>query len=263
MPWVAAHNTRFNEGSANANKNALMIADFLCRHGFSAMSAAAILGNIQHEGMMNPWYWEEYNTPTQNYFETHLSEFVKVGYGLFQFTSPNKYINVNNVGLAGYAPHFSDVQGNASDGNAQMLFFNSDIHTGDWSSNQYGYYAPSFLDSSIAGFSKDISEFYPTPVNDFIAGKAAGQTIQEQIENLTGCFELQYEAPSEEPPDPDVPGDVGYRAKWSYWTRVYSAYYYYDFIKDRFDWPDSGGSSFSGSFKLMMYLKPIWKRRIF
>lgn len=257
MSWIARQNTKFLEGTTEADNNAMLIAEILCNNDFSAKSAAAVLGNIQHEGIMNPWYWEENQTPTENYFLTHQSEFDTVGYGLFQFTNPNKYINQNNSSLEGYGPHFTDVQGLPSDGNAQVLFMLEDIQTGDWSSNQFGYYAPSFLDSNIAGFSKDISVFYPTTADDFIAGIAAGNTDEEQIENLTGVFELQYEAPSEEPPDPNVPGDVGYRAKWSYWTRVYSAYYYYDLIKDAFPWQDQSG------FKLMYYLKPYWKRRRF
>lgn len=255
MPWIAGHNTRYNEGTSQADNNAMMIAEILCNNGFSAMSASAVLGNIQHEGIMNPWYWEENNTPTQIYFETHQSEFDTVGYGLFQFTNPNKYINSANSGLDGYAPHFSDVQGNASDGNAQVLFMLEDIRTSDWSTNQYGYYAPGFADSTIpsgpglAPFSKDISVFYGTSVDDFIEGIAQGSTIEEQIENLTGVFELQYEAPS-------MRADQNYPAKKSYWSRVYSAYYYYDLIKDAFAWQ---GQS---RFKIFMYLRPWWKGRI-
>lgn len=258
MPWVAGENARYNRGTSQADDNAMMIADILSQNGFSAMSTAAVLGNIQHEGIMNPWYWEGPYTPTQSEAENWpVSEKQKMhGYGFFQYTPYDKYINPANSQLTGYAPHFRDLQGNASDGNAQILFMLQDIMTSNWSTNQYGYYAPSFLDQSIAGFSKDISEFYGTSVEDFIAGVANGNTEEEQIENLTGVFELQYEAPSEEPPDPDVSGDVGYRAKWSYWNRVYSAQYYYDLIKDAFTWE---GQS---SFKLFMYLKPWWKRRV-
>ena len=235
-----------------------MIADILSQNGFVAMSAAAVLGNIQSEGGMNPWFWEGPYTPTQSEAEAwpDAEKQSGHGYGFFQYTPYDKYINSANSSLSGYAPHFRDVQGNASDGEAQILFMLQDIFTSNWSSNQYGWYAAAFNDPTIPSgpgltpFTKDISVFYPTPVEDFIAGIAYGNTEDEQIENLTGCFELQYEAPGLDP-------DQNYPAKRSYWNRVYAAYYYYDLIKDAFPWSGSSG------FKFYMYQKPVWKRRIF
>lgn len=261
MPWIAGENAHYAEGSPEATNNAMMIAKFLCGRGFSVLSASAMLGNFQHEGMMNPWYWEDRYTPSE--YEASMwppqEAQSRHGYGLIQYTPYYKYVNQQNASLAGYGPHFRDVAGLPSDGNAQLLFMMGDMHTGNWSSNQYGYYAGVFADPTLPSgpgvipFSKDISVFYPTPVEDFIKGVAEGRTAEEKIENLTGVFELQYGAPANEPPTEADP--IGYIAKRTYPTRVYSALYYYDLIKNAFPWKDTS------SFKIMMYLKPNWKRR--
>ena len=92
---------------------------------------------------------------------------------------------------------------------------------------------------------KDISVFVNQTQQDFIAGNAVGADDYEKIENLTGTFELQYEAPGAQ------------AAANTYYLRVYDAQYYYDLIKDAFPWAGSSG------FNIYMYLKPNWKRRRF
>lgn len=248
MPWVAQENASFPVRSANANKNAMMIAGLLSGKGWSPLSAAAVLGNIQHEGLMNPWYWEgglvtPEATPTVAEAEAwpDAEKQTMHGYGFFQYTPYDKYVNSANSSLSGYAPHFRDVQGNASDGKAQILFMLSDMMTSNWGDGQYNYYRQEFLDVN----NKDISVFVNQTQEDFIAGNAVGADDYEKIENLTGTFELQYEAPGAQ------------AAANTYYLRVYDAQYYYDLIKDAFPW---AGSS---SFKIYMYLKPNWKRRRF
>lgn len=249
MPFVAEQDAQYYFGDSEAEQNAYAIADVLLPLDFCIEAVCAIIGNIQHEGLMNPWYWEDQNTPTWDVAHAWTADELKRhGYGFFQYTYFTKYVNTQNESLDGYAPHFSDRQGDPSDGEAQLLFMNQDIYTGNWSSSQLGYYAPSF--QSILGI--DISQWYPTSPDDFKAGNIVGNTPEEKVENLTGVFELQYEAPTNEPPSPSDP--IGYRATYNYSLRVYDALLYYDLLKD---YSPSGSK-----FDLMYYLKPWWKRRI-
>lgn len=244
MPFIAQENAQYyiQNNDPEAEQNAYAIADVLIPLGYCAEAIAAICGNIQHEGMMNPWYWEDRNTPT--YAEAYAwspTQLLVHGYGFFQYTYFTKYINTQNESLSGYAPHFHDRVGGPSDGEAQLLFMNQDIFTSNWSTNQLGYYRQSFQD--ILGI--DITAWYGTSAQDFIDGNVVGNTPEEKVENLTGVFELQYEAPKNEPPD--------YRATVNYSLRVYDALLYHDLLKDYV--PRS-------KFNWMYYLKPWWKGRI-
>lgn len=237
MPWLAEDATYWAIDNPKVENNALLIADILYSQDYDPKTIAAILGNVMHEGTMNPWIWEG-GTPTYTYFINNQSAFDQRGYGLFQYTNPNKYINSNNQSLPGYDPHFSDVQGSPGDGEAQVIYMYTTIDN-EWTTSQYGYYRQDFLDT----YNKDISDFMFITIPEFVAGEVAGSSDEEQIENLTGAFELCWERPRLD------------RAVNTYSLRVNDAITFYQLLLDH-------GFNPKGKFNLMYYLKPWWKGRI-
>lgn len=118
MPWHVDPTARFEEKSTEADDNAKMIYSVLSEKGWTKNAVAGLLGNIQHEGIMNPWMWQDRNVqPTTG------NPWYNIGYGLVQFTNAGKYIN-NASGYDGYGPNFSDQTGSTLDGQAQMLYLN-------------------------------------------------------------------------------------------------------------------------------------------
>lgn len=236
MSWEAdGSNVYWDLSDPRVENNAILIAEVLVEYDYDLKAIAAVLGNAMSEGTMNPWLWEG-GVPTYDYFMQHQAEFNSRGYGLYQYTNPNKYINVNSQSLPGYDPHFYDVTGSPEDGEAQTHWLALNL-TNEWNTNHYGDYYQGFLDDN----QKDINDFYWITVPDFIAGNAQGSTEDEQIENLTGAFELCFERPRTD------------RAIGTYNLRVSRALYFYDMIQG------VGGRS---KFNWMYYLKPWWKGRI-
>ena len=77
-----------------------------------------MLCNIQAESGFNPWRWQG----------DHIASGYTNGYGLYQFTEANAYINL--TGIPGHAPNLSVSQvsgGLPSDALAQMYVFKEDI----------------------------------------------------------------------------------------------------------------------------------------
>ena len=235
LSWEAdGSDTYWSITDPRVDNNAILIAEILVEQDYDPKAIAAVLGNIMHEGTMNPWLWER-GTPTYDEFMLHQSDFNDRGYGLFQYTNPNKYINSNNTGLPGYDPHFRDVQGSPEDGEAQTYFFFQTITT-EWTNSQLGWYHNDFdQELGIDTYDFDIT------VPDFISANVSGNTDEDIIELLTGAFELCYERPSQQ------------RAVDTYQMRVNDAIYFYSIIKD---------VSARSRFDFMYYLKPWWKRRI-
>lgn len=219
--------------------NAILIAEILVEYDFDTRAIAAALGNAMHESSMNPWKWEGSTLiatpPTYDYFMNHQGDFNNIGYGIFQYTNPNKYINSNNSSLPGYSPHFSDVQGTPEDGEAQIHFFNNSFSS-EWTNSQLGWYAADFM--SVYGID---TQQYDISTTDFMSANVPGNTDEDIVEFLTGAFELCYERPTQQ------------RAVDTYQMRVDDALFFYDIIKNI-----SGRSKFN----LMYYLKPWWKGRI-
>lgn len=235
MSWEAdGSDVYWSLTDPRVENNAILIAEILVEQDYDPKAIAAILGNAMHEGTMNPWLWER-GTPTYDEFMLHQGDFNDRGYGLFQYTNPNKYINPNNSSLPGYGPNFSDVAGLPEDGEAQTIFFYQTI-TSEWSDSQLGWYAADF--QSVYGIDTQI---FNITVPDFISANVTGSTDEDIIELLTGAFELCYERPAQQ------------RAVDTYQMRVDDALYFYGIIKDI-----SGRSKFN----LMYYLKPWWKGRI-
>lgn len=86
--------------------------------GWTLNAVSAVLGNMEWESGYNPWRWGwDEPLPSTDYRKEDI------GYGLVQFTPPQKYIDAEIAKSSpGYAPHFSDVMGSPDDGTAQCYF---------------------------------------------------------------------------------------------------------------------------------------------
>lgn len=205
--WYAKATGGYSARSDEGQSNALEIASVFSSVGFSLKSIAAILGNGAGESGLNPWRWESDNVPTyQQYLNWTDQQAQSHGYGLFGFTPAKKYIN-GCYALTGYAPNFSDVQGNASDGQAQTMYMTTYISQ-SWSHGLHNYYADNFSNIGV-----NIDGFYNMTYDEFVGGN-------DSIENLTGAFELCFEKPSDT------------AAASSYSNRVQSANTWYQFLTD-------------------------------
>lgn len=159
MAWYAKKYGAYSRTDAEAQNNALMIYNLYTSLGWSINAICAVLGNMEAESGYNPWRWESDDVP----YEYEAYNWGS-GYGLVQFTPARKYIYDSNAQvLSGYAPNFYDVAGNATDGNAQMLFI-----------DQYAdYYA---------------TDSYPLSYDDF-------KTSTQSIDYLTAAWVYNYERP--------------------------------------------------------------------
>lgn len=155
--WHAKELYGYNRESQEAKENAIMIYSILCGHfGWTLNAVAAVLGNIEWESGYNPWRWGyDEPLPSTDYHREGI------GYGLVQFTPPQKYIDDPLAKSSpGYAPHFSDVSGSPDDGTAQMYFmseatnlwypvypYNMDYETFKHSTDSVAYLTSVFLDT--------------------------------------------------------------------------------------------------------------------
>ena len=190
--WYAKPTGGYTSSSTEGRTNATNIASYLEAQGWSLTSICALLGNGAGESGLNPWRWESDYIPTVNEFSnwTQQQE-MQHGYGIFGFTPARKYINSTNQSQLysyGYAPNFSDLQGNATDGLAQLIYFMSTV-AANWTHNLYNYYEPEFTAIGV-----DISTFYNVSYSDFIHG-VNGNTPMTLAE-CVGAFELCYEKPA-------------------------------------------------------------------
>lgn len=204
--WHAKTTGGYSRDSQEALDNVHQIGIILNEQGWAVEAMAAFLGNGAGESGLNPWRWESDDIPTVQQFNDSYGSSTSHGYGLVQFTPPNKYINATNSELSGYGPNFADSPGKASDGNSQILFLNNHIPQ-DWSGGLYDYYADDFDAIGV-----DISTFYYMTFEEFKAGNG---TLSE----LTGAFCLKYERPAD------------WAAASSYNTRVSNAEYWLEILK--------------------------------
>lgn len=217
--WYAKNTYGYADGSTEANANATSMAIILYRKNWSKGAVCAAIGNASAgESNLNPWRWESEYIPTLAEFSDWDPETVgrSHGYGLFQFTPPNKYINSRNEFLypGSYYPNFSDSPGQPIDGEGQMLYFAETGISQEWGFNQalYSAYYQAFQNVGV-----DISTFWNITLNNFKNGvDNNGNPLT--IAELTGAFELGYERPAVT------------AAANSYRARVTSAEYYYSFL---------------------------------
>jgi hypothetical protein len=124
MPWVNQKYGGFSQSSAGAESNVIMFRDILQPIGWSLSAIAALAGNSEYEGGLNPWRWE--SDDVLSYGDPLIDTSYSHGYGLFQFTPAGKYISDTRAqALTGYGPNYDDVTGSQNDGTAQLLFVNS------------------------------------------------------------------------------------------------------------------------------------------
>lgn len=218
--WYAKNTYGYVDGSTEANANALSIARILYSHGWDKKAVCAAIGNASGgESNLNPWRWESEYIPTVSEFlNWTTAQAQSHGYGLFQFTPANKYINGTNANLypTYFNPNFSNIPGQPIDGESQVLYFASSGIQQDWLFNPslYNYYYTAFQNVGV-----DISPWWGTSLNNFINGvDNNGNALT--VAQLTGVFELGYERP----------GNT-YAAN-SYNARKTSAEYYYGILPD-------------------------------
>lgn len=129
MTWYAKRTGAYYMGSTEADSNAQEALNMLMNnYGWTKAACCGMFGNIDFEGQWNPWRWENDNVLSYNAALT-----TSYGMGLIGWTPARKYF-LNNATLngvvlfpnydqehyPGYGPNFSDRQGLATDGAAQI-----------------------------------------------------------------------------------------------------------------------------------------------
>lgn len=104
--------------SQEAYDNCVEIYNLLGGRGWSRNAVIGLLANIGHEGVYNPWLWQN-DDPLNDYDDYHTS--ASHAYGLVQFDPASKYIDYAQS-YPGYGPKFANTSGSTLDGQAQMLF---------------------------------------------------------------------------------------------------------------------------------------------
>lgn len=117
--WHAKELYGYGRDTVEATQNAIMVYKVLAgTFKWTLNAVAAVLGNMEWESGYNPWRWG-YDVPLPSYDYRRDG----IGYGLVQYTPPQKYIDSDiSKAAPGYAPHFSDRSGSPDDGTAQLYF---------------------------------------------------------------------------------------------------------------------------------------------
>lgn len=171
-----------------AQENADEIGRIFTTAGFTINAISVLVGCFYGEAKLNPWCWEEAYSSAQvpsysEYQNWSGGESANHGYGLPQFTPASEYI-ANAASYNGYAPHFRDITGNATDGEAQSQYI-ADTIEAQWfhADYLYNYYAEPFaaLDPPI-----DISAGWNLSFTDFKTNESI------DLETLTLAYLLNY-----------------------------------------------------------------------
>lgn len=236
--WHAKATGGYARTSIEALDNASNLASALLADGWALEPICALLGNGAGESGLNPWRWESDYIPTTGEFASWTSsQQQNHGYGMFQFTPANKYINATNASryaANGYGPNFSNSPGKQTDGEAQTLYFVSTV-SDSWSHGLYNYYYDDFQSIGV-----DISTFYYVTYDDFKEGKNGSRTMT--LEECTGAFCLCWERPAD------------WAAAGSYRERCNNAQYWYDYFLENPPGPLPGKKK--KGMPLWMYLYP-------
>lgn len=149
MPWYAKPDYGYAINSTEGTANILMINGFLNQYNYQLAAQAALIACVANEGALNPWLW--------GYGHPAMTPNVYQGYGLFQFTEWDKYVdNPNATGLEGYGPNksrdYETPGAKNTDGWAQLLFFNNGL--GGWDSNiwRFSSWNPSSYPTEYAAY---------------------------------------------------------------------------------------------------------------
>ena len=136
MTWHAKRTGSYAATSQEAYDNAMeSFAIMYNDYGWTKAACCGVFGNIDFEGVWNPWRWESDNV--RSVAQSQSDHGYSHGYGLIGWTPSGKYIwdnftftyqgqtyyyfpNYHQQGYPGYGPNFSDQAGLATDGAAQI-----------------------------------------------------------------------------------------------------------------------------------------------
>ena len=130
--WHAKQTGSYSPTSQEAYDNALLSMQIMMNeYGWTKAAACGVFGNIDYEGVWNPWRWEGDNVRTRAQAQSDTG--YTHGYGLIGWTPAGKYQfnnfslngvilfpNYNQESYPGYGPNWSDQAGLATDGAAQI-----------------------------------------------------------------------------------------------------------------------------------------------
>lgn len=138
--WHASTSRWFTPSSQEAIDNATEAYTILIgEYGWTEAACAGMFGNIDYEGMWNPWSWQGSGSPANGALtraQAQAEHGTSHGYGLIGWTPSGKYQfnnfqsaggvtyfpNYNQESYAGYGPYFKNEENAAlaSDGAAQI-----------------------------------------------------------------------------------------------------------------------------------------------
>lgn len=148
MPWHNKNTGAYGRESAEALDNARMGYSILAARGFTLEAFCAVWGNVEHESGYNPWRWQgdsvlPVGDPRIGYQNAHA-------YGLVQWDPASKYIDGGAL-YSGYGPNYSDRQGSATDGTAQLNFLDATaVSSGQYFPNPNYNYQISYVNFKAA-----------------------------------------------------------------------------------------------------------------
>ena len=131
----------YSRDSTEAFENAVMFYSILSGLGWTLNAVVGAWANIGYEGVYNPWMWG-FDAGVQS---TSSYRYYGGGYGLTQETPCTVYIDGSARDYEGYAPHFSDRQGDPSDGTAQTIWI-------DQKDKYYRIFNPNAINFGIMSF---------------------------------------------------------------------------------------------------------------
>lgn len=189
--WHAKNYDGYDRTSQEAIDNANEIYNIFSSLGWSDNAIYTMIGCFQGECDLNPWQWESNQIPTYSqYLDWETSAPYDHGYGLPQFTPPSTYI-ANASSYTDYAPHFADITGSPTDGNAQCAYMDyhmpRDWQTGSGHGSPFSYYDDAF---SALTPPVDITTGWNMTFNDFKTNTTAS------LQDLTVAYMVDYLRPA-------------------------------------------------------------------
>ena len=152
MAWHNKRTGAYDRNSAEALDNARMAYSILAARGFTLEAFCAVWGNVEHESGYNPWRWQgdsvlPVGDPRIGYQNAHA-------YGLVQWDPASKYID-GGASYSGYGPDYSDRQGSANEGTAQLNFLDDTaVSSGQYFPNPNYNYQISYKNFKAATLSQ-------------------------------------------------------------------------------------------------------------
>lgn len=210
--------------------------------GWTDSAVAAVVGMQCYECGLNPWRWQNNDTLSHGNYNGRYVENTH-GYGLPQFTPEAVYsdpvgsgqpqaiinfFNTNQDFRTSFGPHYSDVTGKVTDGDAQCLYINAQCSlvtgiyfrrkiSGNDMHYKYGYMPfADFKSKNVGDYyqSGDSNSDYPNYyitleiliyqwLNNY--GRGAQETPTSTAVRLSGATQLYQLYTGTTPPTPPVP----------------------------------------------------------